>query len=163
MRKEKETIIAGTKFRITQLGFEDSIDLFVPLCKTLGPSIGALFSGLENESTQNLSDARVSSTGVTQALTELAQRLTSQDLKYAVNTLAKTTRVEREPGKWPILEPEVDLAGEFGLMFRWLAFALGVNYGSFLGEVLSGASPLENPKGQASASPNMSAGKSTVS
>jgi hypothetical protein len=37
MRKEKEATISGIKLRVTQLGFEDGIDLFVPLCKTLGP------------------------------------------------------------------------------------------------------------------------------
>lgn len=164
MRKEKETTLSGIKFRVTQLGFEDSIDLFVPLCKTLGPSIGALFSSVTQDDTKALGDAQISPTGITQALSELAQRLTASDLKYAVNMLAKTTRIEREPGKWPMLEPEVDLAGEFSLMFRWLAFALGVNYGSFLGEVaFTGANPFESPKGQASASPHTSAGRSTAS
>jgi hypothetical protein len=78
--------------------------------------------------------------------------------------LAKTTRIEREPGKWPLLEPEVDLAGEFSLTFRWLAFALGVNYGSFLGEVaFAGTSPFHSQKSQASASPHTSVGRSTES
>jgi hypothetical protein len=54
MRKEKETTLSGTKFRVTQLGFEDSIDLFVPLCKTLGPSIGALFSGVTQDESKIL-------------------------------------------------------------------------------------------------------------
>ncbi|MGH7249704.1 MAG: hypothetical protein ACREGC_01905 [Minisyncoccia bacterium] len=49
-------------------------------------------------------------------------------------------RIEREPGRWPTLEPEVDLAGQYDLTLKWLSFALEVNYGDFLGEgaLLSG-------------------------
>ena len=42
---------------------------------------------------------------------------------------------------WPLLEPEVDLAGEYAFMFRWLGFALEVNYGDFLGENGLGLNP----------------------
>jgi hypothetical protein len=44
--------------------------------------------------------------------------------------------IEREQGsdKWPKLEPEVDLAGDYNLMFKWLKFALEVNYGGFFSE-----------------------------
>lgn len=52
-----------------------------------------------------------------------------------IEKLAKTTRIEREPGRWPVLEPEVDLAGKYPLTLEWLMFALEVNYGNFLSEV----------------------------
>lgn len=122
MRKEKEKNIAGQNFKVTQLGFEDSIDLLTLLTKTLAPSLGALASG------ENQKDVSIQS-----ALTELSQRLSAKDLKQVIYTLAKTTRIEREPGKWPVLEPEVDLAGDMMLTFKWLSFALEVNYASFLG------------------------------
>lgn len=122
MRKEKEKSINGQNFKVTQLGFEDSIDLLTLLTKTLAPSLGALASG---KSSHEFS--------LQGALTELSQRLSAKDLKQVIYTLAKTTRLEREPGKWPLLEPEVDLAGDMLLTFKWLGFALEVNYGSFLG------------------------------
>ena len=122
MRKEKEKNISGQNFKVTQLGFEDSIDLLTLLTKTLAPSLGALANGVDGKEVS-----------IQSALTELSQRLSAKDLKQVIYTLAKTTRIEREPGKWPVLEPEVDLAGDMLLTFKWLGFALEVNYGSFLG------------------------------
>ena len=133
MRKEKEIAIDGTKFKVVQLGFEDGIDLITMLYKSIGPSIGAMLSGLDKKSGEDLGSANISMDAISNALGELAKRLSAADLKHVVYTLAKTTRIEREPGKWPTLEPEVDLAGDYGLMFKWLAFSLEVNYGSFLG------------------------------
>ncbi len=126
MRKEKETTVCGKKIRITQLGFEDGMDLLVLLYKTLGPSIGAFLSKLEKQDAQNIGDANVSMSAIAQGLTELAQRLNAQDFKHVINTLAKSTRINREADKWPVLEPQVDLAGEFGFLFAWLRFAFEV-------------------------------------
>lgn len=126
MRKEKEQNICGRNFKVTQLGFEDGIDLMVLLYKSLGPALGVFLKGVERKQ-----EAEISMDAVSQALSELAQRLSAADLKHVVAVLAKSTRIEREPDKWPLLEPEVDLAGEYGLLFRWLGFALGVNYSSF--------------------------------
>lgn len=133
MRKEKETTIEGTKFKVTQIGFEDGIELMTMLYKSLGPSIGAMLAGLDKKPGEDLGSTNVSMGAVSNALGELAKRLNAADLKHVVHTLAKATLIEREPGKWPTLEPEVDLAGDYGLMFKWLAFALEVNYGNFLG------------------------------
>lgn len=119
MRKEKESTLNGKRIKVTQLGFEEGMDLLVVLTKALGPSLGALAS-----------DAKQ----IAPALSEFAKQLNTNDLKYVVNTLAKSTRINREGDKWPLLEPEVDLAGEYGFLFKWLGFALETNYGGFLEE-----------------------------
>ena len=103
MRKEKENTIDGRRLKVTQLGFEEGMDLLVLLTKTLGPSLGALATD---------------STQIAPALSEFAKQLNNQDLKSVIATLAKSTRINREGDKWPILEPEVDLAGEYGFMFK---------------------------------------------
>jgi hypothetical protein len=71
---------------------------------------------------------------------DIISRLSFSELFYASELLAKHSRIEREPGRWPVLEPEVDLAGRYDLATRWLAFALEVNYGDFFAEgaLLSG-------------------------
>lgn len=117
MRKEKESTIDGRRVKVTQLGFEEGMDLLVLLTKTLGPSLGALAAD---------------SSQIAPALSEFAKQLNPQDFKYVVNTLAKSTRINREGDKWPVLEPEVDLAGEYSFLFKWLGFALETNYGGFL-------------------------------
>ena len=62
---------------------------------------------------------------------DIISRLSYAETAGITDKLAKTTRIEREPGRWPLLEPEVDLAGNYDLTLRWLKFALEVNYGDF--------------------------------
>ena len=146
MRKEKESIVDGRRIKVTQLGFEEGMDLLVLLTKTLGPSLGALAAD---------------STQIASALSEFAKQLNNQDLKSVIATLAKSTRVNREGDKWPILEPEVDLAGEYGFMFKWLGFALETNYGGFL--AVNDLGSLLTPMNPASPSPATSDGRSIES
>lgn len=118
MRKEKESIINGTKFKVTQLGFADSIELLTSLGKIVG-------SGLSSYTKDTTNEALIG---------EIIKQLSPSDILSITEKLAKSTRIEREPGRWPVLEPEVDLAGNFDLTFKWLSFAFEVNYADFLGE-----------------------------
>jgi hypothetical protein len=121
MRKEKSKTINNINFTVTQLGFDDGIELLTTLGHILGPVLGKANAGVEG-------------------LGQLIARIDAAQLKSIIQKLAKTTRIEREPNKWPILEPEVDLSGNYELTFKWLGFALEANYGDFLGEggLLSG-------------------------
>lgn len=124
MRKEKETTINGINFKITQLGFADGMELLTTLGRIIGPA---------------LSDSK-SSANPMAIIGTIVSRLSFSEITQITNKLAKSTRIEREPGRWPTLEPEVDLAGHYDLTLRWLGFALEANYGDFLGEggLLSG-------------------------
>jgi hypothetical protein len=62
---------------------------------------------------------------------DIIGRLSFAEISSITDKLAKTTRIECEPGRWPVLEPEVDLAGAYDLTLRWLKFALEVNYSDF--------------------------------
>jgi len=124
MRKEKEKTIHGTKFKVTQLGFADGMELLTMLGQIVGPV---------------LSDP-IKAANPAAMLGNIICRLSFSDVSTITDKLAKTTRIEREPGRWPVLEPEVDLAGNYELTLRWLSFALEVNYGDFFveGGLLSG-------------------------
>jgi hypothetical protein len=131
MIKTKETTIEGKNFRVTQLGYGDGIELLTKLLALAG----AAFEKDNGKDSFSLS--------------RLAAKLTAHDLKMVIEKLASRTIIEREPGtgNWPKLEPEVDLAGDYGLMFKWLRFALEVNYGGFFsvaGELLSEGIPKAN-------------------
>ena len=125
MRKEKEQTINGINFKVTQLGFADGMELLT----TLGHIIGS-----------TLSDPKAASSPAAM-VGAIISRLTFAEITSITTKLAKSTRIEREPGRWPVLEPEVDLAGQYELTLKWLSFALEVNYGDFLGEeaLLGGA------------------------
>jgi hypothetical protein len=115
MRKEKESTINGIKFKITQLGFADGMELLTTLGRIIGPAIS--------------DSKKVTSPAV--MIGDIISRLSYPEIAAITDKLAKTTRIEREPGRWPTLEPEVDLAGNYDLTIRWLRFALEVNYGDF--------------------------------
>lgn len=115
MRKEKEAIINGMKFKVTQLGFADGMGLLTTLGRLIGPTI---------------SDANKTHNAAAM-IGDIIGRLSFAEIASITDKLAKSTRVEREPGRWPLLEPEVDLAGNYDLTLRWLKFALEVNYGDF--------------------------------
>ena len=121
MRKEKETVLNDLKFKVTQLGFDDSLALMVSLSKMMGPSVAKFSPGLANSSA---------------AISELLINLSLSDIQKIITKFAKSTCIEREPNsdKWPKLEPEVDLAGDMDLTLRWLLFCLEVNYGNFFSE-----------------------------
>jgi hypothetical protein len=115
MRKEKESTINGIKFKVTQLGFADGMELLTTLGRIIGPAI--------SDSKKVTSPAAM--------IGDIISRLSYPEIAAITDKLAKTTRIEREPGRWPILETEVDLAGNYDLTVRWLRFALEVNYGHF--------------------------------
>jgi len=118
MRKEKDTTIKGKNFKVTQLGFTDGMELLTTLGQLIGPAISDSKNGKNPISLMG----------------DVVSRLSFTDIQRLTEKLAKTTRIERESGKWPMLEPEVDLAGQYDLTLRWLGFALEVNYGDFFAE-----------------------------
>lgn len=62
---------------------------------------------------------------------DIIGRLSFAEISSIADKLSKTTRIERELVRWPVLEPEVDLVGSYEPTLRWLKFALEVNYEDF--------------------------------
>jgi hypothetical protein len=133
MRKEKESIINGTKIKVTQLGFAEGMELLTMLGRIIGPA---------------LSDPKKISQPAS-IIGDIIGRLSYGELSSITDKLARSTRIEREPGRWPVLEPEVDLAGNYDLTIRWLKFALEVNFGDFF----AAGGLLENVISPAAANP----------
>jgi hypothetical protein len=118
MRKEKEQTINAIKFKVTQLGFADGMELLTTLGRIIGPA---------------LSDPQKAKSPAAM-IGDIIGRLSFAEISTISDKLSKSTRIERDSGRWPLLEPEVDLAGNYDLTLRWLKFALEVNYGDFFVE-----------------------------
>src|SRR5438067_398775 len=106
MRKEKEQTINGINFKVTQLGFADGTELLTTLGRIVGPT---------------LSDARKGE-NLAAMIGGIISRLSFAEFSSITNKLAKSTSIERLPGEWPVLDPEIDLAGNYDLTLRWLGF-----------------------------------------
>jgi len=157
-------------YETTQLGSKDGRRLLVRLYKLLGPAAAEFLAGLEDKDggkggaqIRNLGDVKTDA--IADAVTELAARITEDELDHVVDTLAKKTRVSQNgtSGWQPLVEQsEMIWAGNYTEMFKWLAFALGVNYSGFTGGLGNlSAFVSQAAQGSQSKSPNQSTGTPT--
>jgi tail assembly chaperone len=130
--KTEERTIGETRYRISQLGFGRGRATLVRLGHVLGPVVAELVGaagGLDGGA------------AAAAAVKELAARMTDADLEYFCETFAAATEVQVADGKWVPLRGvmEVQFAGRYDEMFRWLAACAEVNYSSFFAGLLTAA------------------------
>lgn len=136
MREAVRREIGGRSFKITQLGFRKSRQVFVRLAKALGPSLA-----LVADNAKSIKDLPLA--GMLRAAIE---NIDDHDLEWLADVFGETSQIEAGGGKWPFLteglREEVFGYGALGLFFQWIWACLEVNYADFLG-------PLLAPKGGA--------------
>lgn len=119
--------IGRYEYKVTQLQAIKGRRLLVKLLKALGPAAEAL-----SVSSQDNAGALIGklTAGLDEALVD-----------ELCDTFAARSEFQLENGKWMDLAGQFDLhfAGQYGEMAKWLAFAVEVNYGSFLGELMKNA------------------------
>lgn len=135
MLETREKRIGDVTYQVTQLPAPSGRRLLVRLYKVLGPAIAAALRGLP-ESSESLSLGNLQTAAIGDAMLELAQTLTEDELDHVCEIFSQHTLFSREPEKWQPLKVEKDLhwSGNFLNMFKWLAFCLEVNYSDFLSE-----------------------------
>ncbi len=133
--KSQEREIGGRTYRVTQLSPDVGIPFLTSLMQLVGPSLGGFLAGMADKDTFDASMLR----GASEALYEVARRVTPAEMKRIVDTLAPTTTlVWQEPGEAEPREQNLahamkagHFAGEYQHLFAWIRFALEVNYASF--------------------------------
>jgi len=119
-------------YRVTQLPFKDSRRLFTRLARIFGPSIATLAEGAKS----------VDDLPLAAMVTKAVENLSDRDLDEVSDILAQVTQFSRDGQKWPPLlflgDPRspVDnrdelFGGSLTSFFRWLWFALEVQFGDF--------------------------------
>lgn len=129
MRDAGKRTIDGVIFEVTPLGYREGRKAFVRLSKAVGPALAQASSG------GDMADLSGSDVDVAAALSALVSEVSDGDLEWFADILGKTTRFSRGGDKWPYLveaNREALFAGEILLFFKWLAFALEVNFSDFL-------------------------------
>ncbi len=110
----------------------DAMDMLVDLSKVAGPSLGTMIDavkgafgqgGLEGVLEQELDGQMIS-----QAITELVDRLDKQVLRSLTATLAARTLMDGQ--KLHVIF-DAHFTGHLGDMMRWIVFALEVQYRDF--------------------------------
>ena len=116
--KSKKMMIDDVEFEVFALGAWEGQALLVRLAALLGPGIAVAMQG----------DAAF--------IAQLCINLPPKDIKEISSKLAENTMINMGSGVSK-LESSFDLvfSGRYELMMKWLAFALEVNYGSFLGGI----------------------------
>lgn len=139
MLETREKVIGAHTYHVRQLGGAEARKLLVRLTKALGPVLGSLLedmggvSGNRATNLVRLQDLDVKA--VSKALNQLAAQLTETDLEYLVGVLGMATMAEDSEGKALQLTKErMELhfsGGRMGEMFKWLGFALEVQFADF--------------------------------
>ena len=129
MLPPKLTTINGATFELTLFGSIQGMKVLTELVRVLGPALGPAVSAM----TGTKSGLEVA---VLQALPELASRVRPDDLEYFVTQFAAVCTVHKPgltKGPAPLLEHRDALwTGDYGGLFKWLAWCCKENFASFL-------------------------------
>ena len=124
-RETVERKIGRYVYRVNQLGAKEGGRAFVRLLKLVGGAAG----GVEG--------------GIAGAIEGIAKNVSEADFDWATDLFAKHTEVVLDNGKRPQLDDVFDshFVGHYSEMFKWLGFAVEVNYGDVFLEWLKPATP----------------------
>lgn len=124
--------IDGHKFEVFKLAPLDAQDTLIDIVQALAPAAGQIANVAEAGGTSALLDADLGSVNAGQAIVKLSQGLTKVSMRALVKTMAEVTICD---GKRLPDTMEIVFRGDLPLMYRWLWFALQVQFGNFLGPV----------------------------
>lgn len=114
-------------------------DVLIDIGKVLAPALGKATGALD-AAADGLFDMDVDDPTISQGIAALAEQITKAKMRELINTMANVTHCDGTPLPKTM---EVVFRGDLPLMYRWLWFALEVNFKNFtdwLGSAISGVS-----------------------
>lgn len=153
--------IGSRTFIVTACNTDDGCRLFFKLIKICGPAMSRFLRALDIGDEVALEQLSV---GVAaDALDEVIRGLDEVTFKDFYATFAKNTQlITDEGGQLPLLKvgPAV-FSADYGTMVKWMAFAMQVNFSSFLSDLASTVPLVSMGAARANRSPAKSTGGST--
>jgi hypothetical protein len=147
MAVQTETrVIGGRTYRVTQLTALKARALFVRLIKMVGPMAAAL---LGTGNARGFLDMDGKEVGP--MIVSFCERISDEELDYFCSVLGEQSQVINERGEGATLARniiDVEFAGRLMDLFKWLTFALEVNFSDFLS--VAKAIPAAKSKGRTS-------------
>jgi hypothetical protein len=146
MLETKSRTIDGLTFHVTQLPLTKARATLVLLGQRIAPGLEGLSAAMASGG-GSLGDA--DGTAVLGALGKLLEGLSDADLETLSETFGSASTVDVGDGKTPYLDrarrETVFHGGNLTTYFRWLAFAVEVNYSDFFALVASLPGPGHAP------------------
>lgn len=140
-RDEQTGTIDGDTYRVLMLDPLVATDMLADLGKILGPSMAAMAAGLGKGGQDQISavieggnDASEAfGPGLERAIAGFFERVSKEKQREFINTLAAVTFVVKDNGEAPALKAifAVHFRGRIGALYKWLGFALRVNFQDF--------------------------------
>jgi hypothetical protein len=134
--------IEGHTYRVRMLDPMVASDLLVDIGKVIAPALGAIggFALGEKDGVSKLLEGDGNGSGETvvgsafeRGVVGFVDRLEKQKLREIVETMARATALvvgpQEEPELWPLFNAH--FGGRLVAMYKWLAFALEVQYADF--------------------------------
>ncbi|KKK77284.1 hypothetical protein LCGC14_2855150 [marine sediment metagenome] len=153
--KIHEEEIEGHRFQVFKLPPLEAQDLLLDILAAVGPSVGSLAGGLKGDDDTPITERELDPAALSAGIGSLVRALDKKAMRDMVNTLAEVSTVDGLPVKQqlPIIFRE-----DLSLMYRWLWFALKVQYARFFALLPSGASGALGKLARAASSQDTSPG-----
>lgn len=148
----ESTTIGDHKFEIFKLSPLEAQDTLIDIVQALAPAAGEIAGAIEG-GVNNLLDSDLASPRVGAAVSKLVAGLTKDRMRALVATMRGVTHCDGQPLERSF---EVVFRGDLPLMYRWLWFAIKVQFGNFSGLVQNALSQAARVGEQAAKSPSIS-------
>jgi hypothetical protein len=129
VQKTEKKTIGGTTYHVSQFGALKGREILFHLTKFLGPATSGYVAG----------DDIAASLGL--ALQTWCEKANKDDFILLCTAFAEVTKYEQPLTSGEVIHVELSktfdshFAGHYGYMLAWLAFAIQVNFASFLSEI----------------------------
>lgn len=158
LKTDKRTIGEFT-YRVNQLPYREGRALLPIVLRTVGPTLGTLLEGMGAKGLESNLD-------ISRALAEFSSTLSEQDLEVISDKMAERSWIlngakhslacdDQGNAHLPAIEEE-HWPSRYGDWMKWMAFALEVNFSSFLGGMGSVSGALSSIGKATSPSPSQS-------
>lgn len=139
----REKKIGDAVYRVTMLDPEAAEDVVIDLFRLCGPTIAGIIGKLEGKGLKGLMDLQINGDVIVSALRELSSTFDKQLYREVCAKLMSVTAVSIDGKKWPRLaDVQNELyRGKLQEKWKWIGFALEVNFAGFFADISSGAGP----------------------
>lgn len=130
----QKKVINEKTYEVFMLSATAGLDTFLDLARIAGPAVGIFLKGAGLKDLKSVGDLDLDKIDFEKMAIHLFKAEEKETITTIVAKLVEKTFVDGKP-----LAPIYDMhfQGKIGELFKWLAFAMEVNFGDFFGDFLT--------------------------